>query len=97
MKIKILQGIYNSIPLTMFRPKSLKYNANCKKLGRLHSRLYENLSTERINEIEQYISLIDEQSLQEQQQSFYVGVAVGIGFKKEVETLLKRKGIKKCL
>ena len=91
MRFKILQRMYTTVPLTKFKPKSLKYRSNCKKLEQLHTGLQATLNPEQMKAVDEYVDVIFQQALAEQKQSFYCGIRVGIGFMKEVQSFDKEE------
>ena len=86
MRYKVLRALYNSLPLTKFKPNTLKYRTNCKKLEQLRISMEETLHPEQIAAVDEYTALLDQQCLEEQQQAFFRGVQTGVRFVHEVRS-----------
>ena len=89
MRFRVLQSIYQAQCLSSFKPRTLKYKSNCKKLEQLHISLQATLNDEQIAAVERYTTLIYSQCLAEQKKSFYYGVKVGAGLVRELSSLKK--------
>ena len=89
MRFKILSLLYSALPLSSYRPKSLKYRAICKKTEQYRIDLETNLNSDQQEMLAEYTTLIYQQAILEEQQAFYQGVRVGVEFVKEIHCLKK--------
>jgi len=94
MSYKILRALYDSLPLLLYKPKSLEYRAICKKSEKLHVSMTEAFSPAQLAAVDEYADLMCRQALLEQRQAFYCGVRVGVRLRRELQFLHKR-GVEK--
>ena len=85
MRLKVLRVLYDALPLSLYKPHTVTYRTNGKRLEQLHIRLDATLNPGQVAAVEQYTALIYQQALLEQRQAFCRGVQVGVRFIREAQ------------